>query len=180
MEETKLCRYVSSCVILTILGLLVDGAVSEVYTVGDSDEWNSGVDYGVWSQKYNFSIGDVLVFKYIKGQHNVYEVTESTFRSCDPSTGVLAKYTSGNDQVTLTETKKYWFVCNVPGHCLGGMRFGVVAKVSNNTGTPALVPQLGPPPPPQISKNGAYALRGLSTWDYLILFGVSFRLCLVW
>lgn len=60
MEETKLCRYVSSCVILTILGLLVDGAMSEVYTVGDSDEWNTGVDYGVWSQKYNFSVGDIF------------------------------------------------------------------------------------------------------------------------
>ena len=36
------------------------GATSEVYTVGDEDEWNSEVDYVSWLQKYNFSVGDVL------------------------------------------------------------------------------------------------------------------------
>lgn len=180
MEDSKLCRYLSFCMILTVLGLLVNGAASEVYTVGDSDEWNSGVNYGVWSQKYNFSVGDVLAFKYIKGQHNTYEVTESTFRSCDTSTGVLAKHTSGNDQVTLTEAKKYWFVCSVLGHCLGGMRFGITVKESNTTESPPLAPQSGSPAPPQINDNGAQATRGLSRWDYLILFGVLIPSCLVW
>ncbi|KAF7841256.1 Blue copper protein [Senna tora] len=32
----------------------------------------------------------VGVFKYVKGEHNAYEVTEKTFRSCDTSSGVLA------------------------------------------------------------------------------------------
>ncbi|XP_030522956.1 basic blue protein-like [Rhodamnia argentea] len=180
MEDSKPCRYFSSvCTILAVLGLLVSGAASEVYTVGDSDGWNSAVDYGVWSQKYNFSVGDVLVFKYVKGQHDVYEVTESTFRSCDTSTGVLAKHTSGNDQVTLTEAKKYWFVCNVAGHCLGGMRFGIVVKGSITAESPAPAPQSGALAPPQINKNGDQALRGLSLWDYLILLGVSIQLCSV-
>ncbi|KAF8013445.1 hypothetical protein BT93_I1331 [Corymbia citriodora subsp. variegata] len=180
MEDPKLRGHFSFCMILAVLGLLVNGAASEVYTVGDSDEWNTGVDYGVWSQKYNFSVGDVLVFKYIKSQHDTYEVTESTFRSCDTSTGVLAKHTSGDDQVTLAEAKKYWFVCSVPGHCLGGMRFGIIAKGSNTTESPAPAPRSESPAPPQINNSGAQALRRLSTWDYLILVGGSIQLCLVW
>ncbi|KAF8377789.1 hypothetical protein HHK36_031174 [Tetracentron sinense] len=59
------------------------------------------------------------------GQHNTFEVNEEAYRSCNSSTGVLAKYESGHDQVTLTEAKKYWFICDIAGHCLGGMRFSI-------------------------------------------------------
>lgn len=53
----------------------------------------------------------------------MYEVTKDTYRSCNGSNGVLAKYASGMDEIKLTEAKEYWFICNIPGHCLGGMRF---------------------------------------------------------
>lgn len=68
----------------------------------------------------------------MKGQHNVYEVREDTFRSCETSSGVLAKYESGEDQVVLNKVKKYWFICNIVGHCLGGMRFGIEVKEDSN------------------------------------------------
>lgn len=95
-----------------------------------------------------------VVFKYLKGQHNVYEVQENTFRSCDASSGVLAKYESGEDHVVLNEVKRYWFICNIAGHCLGGMRFGikvkhsniVVTSISNSTDGDALNPQIEPSP----------------------------------
>ncbi|ESW14806.1 hypothetical protein PHAVU_007G018900 [Phaseolus vulgaris] len=106
--------------------------MASVYTVGDQDEWSSQTNFASWAGRYNFSSGDVLVFKYIKGQHNVYEVTEDTFRSCDAGSGVLAKYESGEDEVALNEVKKYWFICNFAGHCLGGMRFGIEVKDGNN------------------------------------------------
>ncbi|KAJ1436311.1 Phytocyanin domain [Sesbania bispinosa] len=110
--------------------------MASVYIVGDEEEWSSQTNYASWAEGYNFSLGDVLVFRYLKGQHNVYEVTEETFRSCDASSGVLAKYESGEDQVVLNEVKRYWFICNIAGHCLGGMRFGIEAKDGNNV-TPA-------------------------------------------
>ncbi|TKY50748.1 Blue copper protein [Spatholobus suberectus] len=106
--------------------------MASVYTVGDQEEWSSQTNYASWAERYNFSLGDVLVFKYVKGQHNVYEVTEDTFRSCDASSGVVAKYESGEDQVALNEVKRYWFICNIAGHCLGGMRFGIQVKDGNN------------------------------------------------
>ncbi|KAB2045874.1 hypothetical protein ERO13_D01G160700v2 [Gossypium hirsutum] len=99
-------------IILIICCSILKGAVSQVYSVGDESGWSSEVDYGSWSEKYNFTVGDVLEFTYNKGQHNVFEVTESTYRTCDASSGVLAKYESGDDKVELTESKKYWFICN--------------------------------------------------------------------
>nr|KYP69187.1 Blue copper protein [Cajanus cajan] len=106
--------------------------MASVYTVGDQDEWSSQTNYARWAERHSFNRGDVLVFKYVKGQHNVYEVSEETFRSCDASSGVLAKYESGEDEVALNEVKKYWFICNVVGHCLGGMRFGIQVKGDSN------------------------------------------------
>ena len=63
-------------------------------------------------------------------QHNVYEVTEEVYRSCDTGgggdgDGVRAKYTSGYDRVVLAEARGHWFICDVPGHCQGGMRVAV-------------------------------------------------------
>ncbi|KAK1324993.1 hypothetical protein QJS10_CPA01g00366 [Acorus calamus] len=107
--------------------------------VGDAEGWDTGINYLSWSQKYNFTVGDVLDFNYVKSQHNAYEVTEDTYRSCDGSKGVVNKYESGQDKVTLTEEKKYWFICNVSGHCLGGMKVGIevtAAAVANNGGAP--------------------------------------------
>lgn len=82
-------------------------------------------------------------FKYEKGEHNVYQVTEATYRSCNSSSGVLAKYESGKDEVNLTELGKYWFICDIAGHCLGGMRF--VIDVNESSGTSNTDTTIPPP-----------------------------------
>jgi hypothetical protein len=69
------------------------------------------------------------VFQYVSTQHDLYEVTEEVYRSCDTTAGggngVRVKYTSGYDRVVLDEARGYWFICDFPGHCLGGMRLAV-------------------------------------------------------
>ncbi|XP_026432929.1 basic blue protein-like [Papaver somniferum] len=125
------CFYCCFFIVLLLLGR----TESKEYIVGDEDEWNSGSNHQRWSQKYNFSIGDVLEFDYVKGQHNVKEVTEITFRTCDTeiSGAVLEKYESGHDKVCLTQARNYWFVCDVPGHCTGGMKFGIQVTNADTT-----------------------------------------------
>ncbi|XP_058080985.1 mavicyanin-like [Magnolia sinica] len=111
----------------------VDRVKAKDYAVGDEEGWTMSARYMQWSAKYNFSVGDVLVFKYVQGQHNTFEVTQETYQTCDNQSGVLASYFSGHDRVTLAEAKKYWFICAVPGHCLGGMKFTVdVNKVDDD------------------------------------------------
>ncbi|XP_022763039.1 mavicyanin-like [Durio zibethinus] len=166
MEE-RIVRYGSLPIILMICFSSLNGTTSEVYTVGDENGWNSEVDYVSWSQKYNFSVGDVLEFKYNKGQHNAFEVTEATYRSCDASSGVLAKYETGDDQVKLTESKKYCFICNVTGHCLGGMRFEIDVKAGNTSNN------LEPTPSP--NSGSTYAFERWSLGLYLFASAVLFN-----
>ncbi|KAK1613222.1 hypothetical protein QYE76_036895 [Lolium multiflorum] len=98
---------------------------------GGINGWDTGTNYATWAQSQSFAAGDVLVFSYVKGQHNVYEVTEEAYRSCDataPGT-VLATYDSGLDRVVLPDAKTYWFICQVPNHCIGGMKLAVNVSV---------------------------------------------------
>ncbi|KAH9655133.1 Phytocyanin domain-containing protein [Citrus sinensis] len=166
MEDQKVFRFYSFPIIILINYLFFTGIKSEVYTVGGDEQWNTGANFDSWSQQYNYSIGDVLVFKYTEGQHNVYEVTQATYRSCVASSGVIAKYESGNDQVTLTEAKKYWFICNVAGHCLGGMRFSIdVKEISNTNSTAAAAPTL---PPEILEPSNSFVSFAFQRWNIVI------------
>jgi hypothetical protein len=119
-------------------------------------------------------------FRYVKGQHNAYEVREATYRSCDASSGVLAKYESGDDQVKLRQAKKYWFICNVPGHCLGGMRFGIDVKEASATTSGANISsaastssQMEPSPPLNSCKSYA-PLRWSTMGIHIVAFGILY------
>lgn len=137
----------------------------EIYTVGDDEQWSTGVNYNAWSSKYDFAINDTLVFKYIKGAHNVYEVTQDTYRSCNGSSGVLAKYSSGKDEIKLTEAKEYWFICDIAGHCLGGMRFPV-----NLTQASSAVPSTGTGN--DTTRSPGSAIKPVPVYIYIFVVGI--------
>lgn len=117
----------------------------------------------------------------MKGQHNVYEVKEETFRSCNGSSGVLAKYESGEDQVVLNKVKRYWFICNIAGHCLGGMRFGIEVKedYSNNNVTNSMDGVLNPQIQPTSLENSCTSYNIYQRWRVIgkfIPFGAGLSL----
>ncbi|CAL5040526.1 unnamed protein product [Urochloa decumbens] len=135
------------------------------FVVGDvAFGWDSGVNYAAWARDHAFlSVGDVLVFQYVSSQHNVYEVSESAYRSCDDTGGVRAKYTSGYDTVVLAEARSYWFICDFPGHCLGGMKLAV--NVSAAGPSPHDVPQTPDSPPLQPGGGSSNAAsEGRRSW----------------
>ncbi|KAJ1260786.1 hypothetical protein BS78_10G258700 [Paspalum vaginatum] len=137
----------------------VQHAGAAEYLVGDVGYgWDSGINYAAWAREYAFAVGDVLVFEYVNTQHNVYEVTEEAYRSCDTTAGngVRAKDTTGYDRVLLAEARDYWFICDFPGHCLGGMKVAVV-NVS-------AAQQLQHPPPPDYVSSAGGGGRAASAW----------------
>ncbi|ERN05787.1 hypothetical protein AMTRI_Chr10g231760 [Amborella trichopoda] len=144
----------SSSLLWLFLFLLLERAIeldAAVYIVGDEDGWTTGYNYLSWSMKYNFSVGDTLVFNYVKGQHNTWEVTEGAYRSCNMSTGVLKQHRSGTDQIALSEERGYWFVCSIEGHCPGGMKLGVQVTANHDAPSPEAPPSDnggGQAPPP--------------------------------
>ncbi|KAL5224739.1 hypothetical protein ABZP36_011378 [Zizania latifolia] len=139
----------ASCLLFLSLPLLPRAAE---YTVGDGP-WDTGTNYAAWADNHAFVAGDVLVFQYVKSQHNVFEVTEGTYRSCDTSAGVLKGYTTGFDRIELTEARSYWFICDYPGHCVGGMKLAVnVSAGSAGRG------DAGPPPSVPLPPSGSAAV----------------------
>ncbi|KAG6466544.1 mavicyanin-like [Zingiber officinale] len=140
------------------------------YTVGDGDGWDTGTNYLRWSQNHNFTVGDVLVFNYVRVLHNVYQVTEETYRSCNWSSGVIKMYDSGSDQVTLAEATSFWFICAVEGHCQGGMRMGV--KVAASGGGAA-----APAPEGRSNDAGDAVGRVVVRWWWVVCWSV---LLMVW
>lgn len=93
----------------------------------------------------------VAVFNYVQGQHDVYQVTEDAFRTCEPGrTKTLRAWVSGHDLVNLTAPGDYYYICNVEGHCLGGMKLAVSVAAAPPPPPPPPSPPvfLAPPQPP--------------------------------
>ncbi|RCV23235.1 hypothetical protein SETIT_4G282700v2 [Setaria italica] len=133
------------------------------FVVGDvAFGWDSGVNYAAWARGRAFAVGDVLVFEYVSSQHNVYEVSESTYHSCDTGgggSGVRVRYTSGYDRVVLADARSYWFICDFPGHCLGGMKLAV-----NVSGAGSLSPNGSNAASPAGSNAASPAGGGRRSW----------------
>ncbi|KAF2310593.1 hypothetical protein GH714_015128 [Hevea brasiliensis] len=57
------------------------------YTVGDNQGWtllsNTATFYQNWASGKNFKPGDILVFNYNNGAHDVAEVTKANYDSCN-------------------------------------------------------------------------------------------------
>ncbi|KAF8759394.1 hypothetical protein HU200_010438 [Digitaria exilis] len=139
------------------------GAGATEYAVGDSDGWTIGPNYLAWSLKYNFTAGDTLAFNYVAAQHNVYRVTEDAFRTCEPSANqTMGSWATGRDVVSLPVPGDYYFLCNVSGHCLGGMKFAVNVSAPPPPPPPTPPPPallLSPPPPASSGESSSWISR---------------------
>ncbi|XP_062193937.1 basic blue protein-like [Phragmites australis] len=148
--------------------LLVAGAGATEYTVGDSAGWTIGPNYLTWSQKYNFTAGDTLVFDYVVEQHDVYRVTQDAFRTCEPENQTMRVWSSGHDLVNLTVPGDYYFICNVAGHCLGGMKFAVAVAAPPPPPPPTPPPPALPPPPPPATSAGVSSSPRSFVWPDVV------------
>ncbi|PKI45046.1 hypothetical protein CRG98_034568 [Punica granatum] len=111
--------------VLTLLYLLActEQAEAASYTVGDSSGWTFNV--ATWPKGKGFKAGDVLVFNYSPGAHNVVAVNRGGYQSCNAPPRPKV-FQSGKDQVKLVKGQNY-FICSIPGHCQGGMKIAVTA-----------------------------------------------------
>ncbi|CAB4308173.1 unnamed protein product [Prunus armeniaca] len=107
-----------------------------VYRVGDSSGWSSRglVDYNEWTSTKDFHVGDTLIFAYNNQFHNVMQVTNQDYESCNP-TSPIAVYTSGSDNITLDGPGNFYFLCGAPGHCQAGQRVEIMATLPTPDGS---------------------------------------------
>jgi hypothetical protein len=104
------------------------------------------------------------VFNYVAGVHDVYEVTEDAFRTCEPARkAIIRTWASGHDLVNLTAPGDYYYICSFEGHCLGGMKLAVsVAAAPPPPPPPPPMLLDSPPPPPPTGSSAAGRLALLA------------------
>ncbi|CAI0375716.1 unnamed protein product [Linum tenue] len=114
------------CISLLILMFLcqaafhAETAAAATYKI----EWSFGVTD--WPKGKHFKAGDVIVFHYPEGEHEVAVVDANGYKTCTVPAGAKV-YTSGNDRVTLQRGNNY-FICDIPQHCdQTGMKIAVTA-----------------------------------------------------
>ncbi|KAL5787503.1 hypothetical protein ACOSP7_004452 [Xanthoceras sorbifolium] len=108
---------------MLLLSLFVLQLEAATYTVGGAGGWTFNV--AAWSKGKRFKAGDVLVFNYSQGIHNVVAVNKVGYKACITPKGAKV-YRTGKDQIKLAKGPNF-FICNFGGHCESGMKIAITA-----------------------------------------------------
>ncbi|KAL2573085.1 hypothetical protein AAZV13_17G103700 [Glycine max] len=141
---------------------------SVTYTVGETAGWivpGNASFYPAWASAKNFKVGDILVFNYPSNAHNVEEVTKANYDSCS-SASPIATFTTPPARVPLSKSGEHYYICGIPGHCLGGQKLSINVT-GGSTATAPTTPSSPSPsgavsPPPQNSAAASLGLVGVS------------------
>ncbi|KAI7748332.1 hypothetical protein M8C21_027980 [Ambrosia artemisiifolia] len=98
------------------------------FVVGDAKGWRENVDYKAWAKGKEFYMGDILVFNYIDGKHNVLKVDEHAFNKCIVPKDKNETLASGNDQITLMSMGNIGFISGMGKDCENGMKLLINVK----------------------------------------------------
>ncbi|XP_078176150.1 mavicyanin-like [Carex rostrata] len=146
---------------------VVELAMATNYTVGaPSGSWNLQTNLTQWAESNTFHVGDVLNFSYNPSEHDVLEVTQANFDSCNTS-NPISTYTDGNTVITLTEVGSRYFICGFTGHCSAGQKVQInVVSGSSTSPSPtsgSTSPVASPPggSPPDSAATSVTAGAGL-------------------
>ncbi|PSS02858.1 Basic blue protein [Actinidia chinensis var. chinensis] len=124
MSQGRGSAVVAAAAVLCLLMVLNSEVVqAATYKVGGARGWTFIV-VG-WPKGKNFKAGDVLLFSYRTGAHDVAVVNKAGYDSCKvPSNAKV--YSSGKDQIKLVKGKNF-FICTFPFHCAFAMKIAVTA-----------------------------------------------------
>ncbi|KAL9151305.1 hypothetical protein ABFS82_11G044000 [Erythranthe guttata] len=132
---------------------LVGDAAAATYVVGDASGWmvptGGPATYTTWASQYVFRVGDVLVFNFGTGIHDVARVTKDAFDTCT-STNPIAFTTVGPASFTLNSTGPDYYTCTFGQHCSLGQKLSInvlPASSTTTTPTPSPAPLVAPTPP---------------------------------
>ncbi|VVA10777.1 PREDICTED: cucumber peeling [Prunus dulcis] len=135
-------------VAMAALALVMNSVgAANTYEVGDALGWVVAPPgtYSTWASNKTFTVGDVLVFKFSTGNHDVAEVAKANYDSCS-ATSPISLETKGPANLTLSTSGEHYYICTFGGHCAGGQKLSI-----NVTGTsspaPAPAPNTSSPPP---------------------------------
>lgn len=126
---------------LMLEGLVVAAATSHVVG-GNATGWaipSNTSFYDQWSASQTFVVGDILVFNFPAGAHNVIQVPKSSYDACSAQNQIGSNLTTSPATVTITSSGTHYYICGFSGHCLAGQRLAITAS-SSASPTPAPTP----------------------------------------
>ncbi|KAK8545194.1 hypothetical protein V6N13_066488 [Hibiscus sabdariffa] len=117
--------------------LQLQSTYGKTFSVGDSNGWQiprgNTHFYDDWADHRIFNVGDVLVFNFTTGEHNVAEVSESDFESCSAA-NPISNMSTGPATITLNRSGEHYFICGLPDHCSKGQKMEVEVKSGSGSG----------------------------------------------
>ncbi|KAK6773508.1 hypothetical protein RDI58_028746 [Solanum bulbocastanum] len=154
------------CGALTMAILLQVTIAQTDHIVGDSFGWsipiNGAAAYTMWADANTIKIGDTLVFKFTEGNHDVQEVSRSSYEECNTQNSIGKAIKKGPAKITVQTLGDHYYICTVGEHCLAGQKMAIKASSSNSSAsnTPA---DTTPPPPSSSTVEFASFLLTLSS-----------------
>nr|GEU97202.1 hypothetical protein [Tanacetum cinerariifolium] len=129
------------------------------HVVGDAFGWGippNGVPiYTTWASQQTFNVGDILFFNYTNGQHDVAEVSATSYEPCN-ATNPISLATTGPTTLTLATAGMHYYICTFASHCQIGQKLTINVLPSTMATPPSMTPTSPPPtttptPPPSMT-----------------------------
>ncbi|KAJ4953048.1 hypothetical protein NE237_029880 [Protea cynaroides] len=132
-------------VVVALTALLQCAAAETTHVVGDSLGWtltpDGPITYSKWASSHTFIVGDILVFNFTTGEHDVAKVSKASFDACDGTTTTIGSVMdTGPATITLSSIGKHYFICTFIGHCSFGQKLAIKVTAASATTNPLASP----------------------------------------
>ncbi|CAI9782468.1 unnamed protein product [Fraxinus pennsylvanica] len=156
-------KFVIVFAVLVGVCALVEKGDAATYIVGDNLGWTiptgGASTYTTWASQHVFRTGDILVFNFPTGIHDVAKVTKAAYDSCTTNSPI-SLITVGPANVTLDSPGEAYFICTFGQHCTAGQKLAInvsAASTPTPSPTPPVTPPAAPAPAPRITPPAAPA-----------------------
>ncbi|XP_027344825.1 cucumber peeling cupredoxin-like [Abrus precatorius] len=132
---------------LAILMLTQSAEAQRVHVVGDDLGWRVPSDssaYRNWASDKSFAVGDILRFNFETGVHNVVEVSEESYNSCN-SRILGSALSTGPANVTINTSGQHYYICGFGQHCANGQKLAINVSGSSSAPTSPTPPSSSSP-----------------------------------
>nr|GMC93983.1 blue copper protein-like [Ipomoea batatas] len=143
--------------------MLHGSSAQTTHVVGDTTGWTipangAASTYSTWASRNTFTVGDILVFRFTTGAHDVTEVSRAGFDGCN-ATNPISQNTNGPANITLRTAGQHYYICSIPSHCGIGQKLAINVSAAAST-APAPQPSAASPAP--VSKSAFDSCSGSS------------------
>nr|GMC92292.1 blue copper protein-like [Ipomoea batatas] len=117
--------------------MLHGSSAQTTHVVGDTTGWTipangAASTYSTWASRNTFTVGDILVFRFTTGAHDVTEVSRAGFDGCN-ATNPISQNTNGPANITLRTAGQHYYICSIPSHCGIGQKLAINVSAAAST-----------------------------------------------